>query len=316
VDGIAPDRARRFRFAVQLRGSAEWPALRKEARRLERLGYDTLTVPDHVVPELLPPWTALTALALATKSARVGTLVLANDLRHPVMTARDAAAVDALSGGRLELGIGAGWLTRDYRAVGVPFDPPGTRVERLTEAVGVMKRLWQEEEVSHRGKHYAFEGAVAWPKPARRPHPTLLIAGGGRRILSLAAREADVVAVVPGSLPDRMRTDDMSAEAADQKVAWVRAAAGDRFERIELNTLIFELAVTDQPERHFAQIAERMQVEPSVLRHSPFFLVGRLDELRRQLVERRERFGFSYFTVRGPHVAAFAPLARELAAAT
>ncbi len=305
---------RPFRFTVQAGtppAGTDWPSF---ARRLEALGYGGLVMADHVVGNGLAPLPAVAAAAAATKTLRVGTLVLDNDFRNPLLLAREAATVDVISGGRLEFGIGAGWHDRDNQSLGISYDPPPVRVARLEEAVPLLKRLWTEEEVTHNGRFYRHDRAHSGPKPAQQPHPPILIAGGGDRILALAVREADIVGVVPRTrrdgAPDRAA---YSWDTAVDRFAYVHRLLGDR--DVELNTLIFGMKVTDDRPAAIAEIATRMEGAPAeMIERSPFFLVGSLAQMREQLLRVRDAFGVTYFNVRGDHVEAFAPLAKELAA--
>ena len=305
---------RRFRFSVQAGvppAGMDWPSF---ARRIEAIGFGGLVVADHVTGNGLSPFPALAVAAAATTTLRVGTLVLDNDFRNPLLLAREAATVDVISNGRLELGIGAGWHDRDNESLGITYDPPRVRVERLAEAVPLLKRLWTEDEVTHAGTHYRHDRAHSGPTPVQQPHPSLLIAGGGDRILQLAVREADIVGVVPrtkrdGS-PDRAA---YSWETALDRFAYVRRLVGDR--DVQLNTLVFGMIVTDDRPAAIAELASRMEGAPAeMIDRSPFFLVGSLAEMRAQLLRTREVFGVTYFTVRGEHIEACAPRARELAA--
>jgi probable F420-dependent oxidoreductase len=290
----------------------DWPGF---ARRLEAIGYGGLVIADHVVGNGLAPFPALAAAATATTTLRVGTLELDNDFRNPLLLAREAATVDVLSNGRLELGIGAGWNDRDNHSLGISYDVPRVRVERLAEAVPLLKRLWTEDEVTHAGTYYRHDKAHSGPTPVQQPHPPILIAGGGDRILELAVKWADIVGVVPrtrrdGS-PDRAA---YSWETALDRFAYVRRLLGER--DVELNTMVFGMTVTDDRPAAIAELARRLEgAPPDMIARSPFFLVGSLAELRAQLLRVRETFGVSYFNVRGEHVEAFAPLARELAGA-
>ena len=305
---------RPFRFAVQASTpptGVDWPAF---ARRLESLGYGGLVMADHVVGNGLAPFPALASAAAATTTLRLGTLVLDNDFRNPLLLAREAATVDVISNGRLDLGIGAGWHDRDNHSLGIEYDAPRVRVERLAEAVPLLKRLWTEDEVTHAGTYYRHEKAHSGPKPVQQPHPPILIAGGGDRILALAVTEADIVGVVPKTrnegAPDRAA---YSWETAVDRFAYVRRLLGDR--DVELNTLVFGMTVTDDRPAAIAELSRRMEGAPAdMISRSPFFLVGSLAEMRAQLLRVREAFGVSYFNVRGEHVEAFAPLAKELSA--
>jgi len=305
---------KKFRFTVQAGAppsGMDWPSF---ARRLESIGYAGLVMADHVVGNGLSPLPALAAAAVATTTLRVGTLVLDNDFRNPLLLAREAATVDVISSGRFELGIGAGWHDRDNDSLGIGYDPPRVRVERLAEAIPLIKRLWIEDEVTHAGTYYRHAAAHSGPRPVQRPHPPILIAGGGDRILELAVREADIIGVVPRTrrdgAPDRAA---YSWETAADRFAYVRRLLGDR--DVELNTLVFGMTVTDDRPAAIAELAKRMEGAPAeMIDRSPFFLVGSLAEMRAQLLRVREAFRVSYFNVRGDHVEAFAPLAKELSA--
>ncbi|HTH71561.1 MAG TPA: TIGR03621 family F420-dependent LLM class oxidoreductase, partial [Candidatus Saccharimonadales bacterium] len=275
---------RRFRFTVQAGtppAGLDWPSF---ARRLESIGYGGLVMADHVVGNGLSPFPALAAAAAATTTLRVGTLVLDNDFRNPLLLAREAATVDVVSNGRFELGIGAGWHDRDNNSLGISYDTPRVRVERLAEAVPLIKRLWTQDEVTHAGTYYRHDKAHSGPKPVQQPHPPVLIAGGGDRILELAVKEADIVGVVPRTrrdgAPDRAA---YSWETALDRVAYVRRLLGDR--DLELNTLVFGMTVTDDRPAAIAELAKRMEGAPAdMIDRSPFFLVGSLAEMRAQLL--------------------------------
>src|SRR5881396_136194 len=175
------------------RSAEHW---REVAKRAEALGYDTLLMPDHITDQLAP-MPALAAAAAATTTLRVGSFVFDNDYRNPVMLAKEATTLDLLSGGRLEFGIGAGWSRRDYQQLGIPYDMPKVRVDRMEEAVTLIKRLWTEEKVTHEGPYYRVRDASVLPRPTQRPHPPIMIGGGGPRMLRIAAREAQIVAIAP-----------------------------------------------------------------------------------------------------------------------
>lgn len=303
---------RPFRFAISATGPTSperWSAL---ARRAEELGYSALVMPDHLWKQFAPV-PALAAAALATSRLRVGTLVFANDYRHPVMLAREAATLDVLSGGRLELGLGAGWKIDDYAQLGTAYDAPRVRIERLAEAVRLIKRLFTEDAVDFEGKHYRVRGARLGIRPTQRPHPPLLIAGGGRRILGLAAREADIVGVFL-RLSERgiPPLGDLSAAAMERKVERVRSAAGARFEQLELNTLVVDVEVARRA-LALASIAARLKGALASIVDSPYFLYGSVEEIRETLLARRERFGISYYTVPVRAMEPLAPVVRELA---
>jgi probable F420-dependent oxidoreductase len=238
-----------FRFgAIGEAGSrAGWTDL---ARKIEALGYTTLLAGDHPAGGGLAPLPALVAAAAATTTVRLGTHVLANDFRNPVLLAQEAATLDLLSDGRFELGIGTGWWRADYDSIGVGLDSPGTRVGRLTEAVPLIKRLFQEDSVTFEGTYYQVQAAQVSPKPAQQPHPPIMIGGGGKRILSFAAREANIVSLDPIATPEGTKDlATITAAALEQQISWVRAAAGERFGDLELQILVYAVAVTEDRRR-------------------------------------------------------------------
>jgi probable F420-dependent oxidoreductase len=242
---------RRFRFGTgsyRARSRDDYLTL---ARKVEDLGYAILLTPDHFEDQLAP-LAALMAAAEATRTLRIGSYVFANDFRHPAVLAKEAATLDVLSEGRFELGIGTGYLGPDYATTGIPLDPPGVRVSRLAEAVQIIKGLFADEPVTVTGTHYCVAGLDGYPKPHQRPHPPLLIAGGGKSLLSLAAREADIVGLLMGSRDGGLDFSSGSTAATAQRVEWVRQAAGDRFADLEFNTLVFGVVLTD----HRQQAAE------------------------------------------------------------
>lgn len=306
--------ARPFRFGVTVPTVSAGSAWAEKARRVEQLGYSVLAVPDHFRDQLAPV-PALTAAALATTRLRVASLVFSNDFRHPVVLAKEAATIDLLSGGRFELGVGAGWLREDYDQAGIRFDPPGTRIERLAEAVAIVKRLLAGERVTFTGRHYSIAGLEGRPHPIQRPHPPILIGGGGQRTLSLAGREASIVGFVPRALRDGSSLDrsDFGDAALRQKIDWVRAAAGARVGSLELNALIQAVAVSDQRTAAADQLAARFRVGRELVLETPYVLIGTIDEICETLRQRRERYGISYLTVFDRDLEAFAPVVKRLA---
>src|SRR5215469_3173045 len=236
-----------FRFGVNVgpdRSRAEWIA---KARELERLGYDTLTVPDHLA-DLLAPMPALISAAEATKHLRVGTNVLNNDFRHPVLVAREAATVDLLTGGRLQLGLGAGHVQSEYNQAGLSFDAGRIRVERLSEAVPLIKRLLSGEQVTLAGRYYSVTGHTIYPLPVQRPHPPILVGGNGLGLLRLAAREADIVGLSGITFRGGGAAPDISGwrvSALDKRIQVIREVSEDRFEGLELSALVQRVVVTN-----------------------------------------------------------------------
>lgn len=303
---------RPFRFGVTAPTVLSGPAWVERVRRIEGLGYSIVHVPDHFRDQLAPV-PALTAAAMATTRLRVGSLVFSNDFRHPVVLAKEAATLDVLSGGRFELGLGSGWLREEYDQAGIPFDAPGTRIDRLVEALAILKGLLAGERVTLTGRYYAIAELPGRPYPVQRPHPPILIGGGGRRTLSLAAREASIVGLVPRARRDGGGLDraDFGEAALRQKVEWVRAAAGDRLETLELHALIQAVVVSDR-RTATKQLASRFSVPPDLLLESPYVLVGSVDEICETLRQRRERYGISYLTVFDRDLEAFAPVVAQL----
>jgi probable F420-dependent oxidoreductase len=299
---------RPFRFGVSggRRTRQEWLDL---ARKAEDLGYSTLLLPDHFGPQLAP-LPALLMAAAVTSRLRVGTIVLDNDFRHPVVLAKDAATIDLLTDGRFELGIGAGWMPADYQHAGLPFDPPGVRVARLAESVRVLKACFAAEgPLSFTGRFYRLDGLE--PFPRRRPR--LLIAGTRRRMLQLAAREADIVGLEDHQFAARAAGDPSPpiASCAEQ-VAIVREAAGARFPEIELNVFAARTEVTDQRAAAVERLSRQLGLGPAQIEASASFLLGSVDALVDQLQERRERLGVSYIMVFDRVMDAFAPVVARL----
>jgi len=304
---------RTFRFAVTAShaGSGEaWVAL---ARRAEELGYGALLVPDHLSQQL-SPIAAMATAAAATSSLRIGGFVFANDFRHPLMLAREAATLDLLSNGRLELGLGAGWRTSDYRQLGMPYDAPGRRIDRLVESSLLVKRLLAGETVTHDGPHYHLGAARVWPRPIQRPHPPIIMGGGGPRMLRLAAREADIVGFIPQfSQRGRPILTDAGEAALDRKVAIVREAAGERFERLELNLFIVDAGMVGSGQPAPRTLVAAAKAATVGLAGSPYFLYGTLPALRERLERRRGLTTISYYAIRQGSMEAMAPLVAALA---
>jgi probable F420-dependent oxidoreductase len=303
-----------FRFGVQAGGSvrsaAEWVGL---ARQVEDLGYSTLSIPDHFDDQLAPS-VALMAAAAATTTLRVGALVWCNDYRHPVVLAKETATLDLLSEGRLELGLGAGWMRSDYEQAGMAYDPPGARIERMIEAIEILEGLFGDGPVTFDGTHYRIDGLEGTPKPVQRPHPPFLIGGGGPRMLRTAGRHADIVGINPNLHRGAITPDigaDVTAERYLEKVSWARQGAGDR--PIELNVRTFVVIFTDDRESTAEAMAGSMGLSPEQALDSPLALVGTPAQMAEALIERRERFGFSYVTVGAREVAQFAPVVAQLA---
>ncbi len=285
------------------------------ARRAEDIGVSVLTVADHL-DDQLSPIAALMAAADATTDLRVGSLVFANDYRHPALLAKEAATIDRLSGGRLEFGIGAGWMTTDYEAAGIPLDRPGGRIARLEEAIGIITALWSGEPVHHEGPSYRIDGLVGAPLPAQRPRPPIVIGGGGRRVLEVAARHADVVHLNPtlaAGVIDHRAGPSSTADATEQKLAWIREAAGERYDELELGVRIHLSLVTDDRDELFEALAGGFGLTPDEARGTPHALCGTIDQIAEDLRERRERFGISNIGMSASSMEELAPLIERLA---
>ncbi len=304
-----------FRFGVQASSAANRSAWVEMARRVEAHGYSCLTLPDHFSDQLAPV-PAMMAAADATTSLRVGALVLDNDYKHPVVLAKEMATIDLLSDGRLELGIGAGWMRTDYEAAGLPYDPPGVRVDRFVEAIAVLKGLFSDGAFSLDGSYYDITSLDGRPKPVQRPWPPLLIGGGGKRVLAIAAREADIVGIngtLRSGAVDAEALATMSAAAVDQKVGWVREAAGERLDQIELSVRSFFVSITNERNSTVAGVAAMVGFTDDDVLATPFALIGTPGQLADDLRERRERWGFSYVLVGAEDIDTFAPVVAELA---
>jgi probable F420-dependent oxidoreductase len=307
-------RQRPFRFGAGLFTAPDRQTWVEQARRIEAYGYDTLLIADHLIGNLAPSL-GLLAAANVTTTLRVGCTVFDNDFRHPAILANEVATLDVLTEGRSEFGIGAGWFKPEYDATGIPFDPPGTRVERMIEAVSIIKRLWSGAEVHHNGTHYTIAGLISPLRPVQQPHPPIFIGGGGKRLLSFAAREADTVGILAKARPEgggEFGIDETEASIA-RKVAWVREAAGERIEHIELAMFFWAITIADDRRAAAEEIARstgRVTAEQALA--SPYYPIGSVDSIVEHLIELRERYGISYFSVLPNGVDAFAPVVARL----
>jgi probable F420-dependent oxidoreductase len=297
---------RPFRFGVvaaQVRSAEQWVA---KARRIEELGYSTLVMPDTLGPTL-PPLTALAAAATVTSRLRLGTYVLANDFRHPVQVARETAALDLLSDGRFELGLGVGRPSAedDYRALGMAFEPGSVRVDRLEEALGIIDALFRDGHASVEGRHYRVQDAALFPPPVQRPRPPLLIAASGPRLLALAGRRADAVAL--GVPPTATEVGD--------RVEVILRAAGQRADQVELNlNLAIVVPSLQAAEAMPPQMAAYLGTSPADLVRggSISMLVGDPQDMADRLLDRRDKLGISYYAVSEFFMEALAPVVERL----
>lgn len=301
---------RPFRFGLQVRAPSP-EELRSAAVDAEAAGYDVLSTADHVSQG----WAPLLPLLAATDSTtrlRVCPLVLNNDFHHPVHLARDLASLDHLSGGRLELGIGAGHAFTEYAAIGQRFDPPSVRKARLAESVEILRRLLDGETVSFTGEHYHLDNVNVMR--ARQAHLPFLVAVNGRRALTHAAQHADIIGLfgLGRTLPDGQRHEvRWQTERLDATIAHIREQAGERAAHLELNALVQAVTVTDDRRAAAQELSERidsLSIEDAL--QTPFLALGTHAEIAEHLSMCRERWGISYFTVRD--LAGFAPVIERL----
>jgi probable F420-dependent oxidoreductase len=313
---------RPFRFLVSAGEIVDGPTLIEQARRAEGLGYSGVIASDHLLAQLAP--LPLLAMVAATTSLRVGTFVLNNDLRHPAVLAAELGTLDVLSKGRLEIGLGAGWNRAEYEQAGINWDTVGTRIDRLEESVAVLKGLFGEGPFTFSGRHYRISALDGRPKPVQRPRPPLMIGGGGRRVLSLAAREADIVNFGPRQPRDgKVDVASYLLPTLEEQIEWVREAAGSRFDALELCTytsyMVGAPVITDHAHRvaedHAAAVTERTgyPLTPQELLDSPHAYLGSVDFLADKLRALRERFGISCFHLDDVDTFAMAPLVQRLA---
>lgn len=309
-------RDRPFRFGIQAKPNGSRRDLVELARKVEGLGYSALTMPDHFDDQLAPV-PALQCAADATTTLRLGALVYDNDYKHPVVMAKELATMDVLSEGRVEIGLGAGWMESDYAASGIPYDPPGVRVSRFIEGLAVIKGALGPEPFSFQGEHYTITDYNGLPKPVQQL-PPVLIGGGAPRVLKFAARNADIVGVngdLRSGKVDGSVIDSMSAAAVDEKIGWITAAATEagRLGAIELNVRVFMTAIGDDVNGATEFIAQMTSQTPELVAQTPFALIGPPPKLIDDLRARRERWGFSYVIVGQDDVEAFAPVVEALA---
>ena len=294
-----------YRFLADAFEASSIRELGERARAAEAMGVTTFVLPDHLVPQLAPiPY--LATVAALTERLRISAFVHNNDIRHPAVLAQELATLDVLSGGRLDVAIGAGWNEPEYRAIGLPFDPITVRQARLAEAITVLKGCFGEDAFSFAGEHYTITDYDAYPKPVQRPHPPFLIGGGGRRTLELAAREANIVGLAPRILSGQ-RPDPLSITwaATEEKIGWVREAAGARFDSLEFNVYPSQwpIVVTDDLRGEARKVIDRMKERTGVelteqdIIDSPHIFIGSIDRFVEKFTELRERLGVNSFLV-------------------
>jgi len=302
-----------FRFVVHASAARSGAAWLDLARRAETLGYDALYMPDHLGRQY-SPISALSAAAAVTTRLRVAPYVAANDFRHPLLLARELATLDVVSDGRVEIGIGAGWRTADYRQLGTTYDPPKVRIDRLVESIGILKRLFAGETVTHDGSHYRLGSARLAPRPVQQPHPPFVIGGGGPRMLRLAAREADVVGLIPQfDTRGRPIVGQATEGATRAKAEIVRAEAGSRWDSLRLDVIVFDAGIVGGPAAGpLASLAAAAKATAVALIGTPYVMYGTLARLRSLLEWRRDRAGISQYALPAHAMDAMAPLVEAL----
>ena len=310
---------RPFRFGHQLRaefsGADDVSSIIEEAQAAEAAGFDIVTIPDHIGPTMASPMMVLAALAQVTSTVRLGTFVLNNEMRNPVQLAWESVALDQLSNGRFELGIGAGHTPYEFAATGLAFDPAGTRKERLAEAVDVMRALFDGETVTHAGQHYSFtEASIGAPAQERLP---IMVAGNGDALLTHAAAIADIIGLngLGRTQKDGHRHSvKFGSEWLEYQVETVRNAAGGRTGGgPELNALVQRVDVTDDRERAAAEVVDAVDgVTVEQVLTTPYLALGTHDEIADHFRAMRDKWGISYFVSRD--VEGIAPVIERLRA--
>jgi probable F420-dependent oxidoreductase len=292
---------RPFHFLADVSEIVTGPELASRARRAEQMGYHALVIPDHLLGQLSPT-VAMATVAAATSTLRVSAFVMNNDLRHPAVLAQDLASIDVLSGGRVDLAIGAGWNKPEYDAIGISFDPVPVRQARLAESIAVLKGMFSGVPFSFAGEHYTITDYTAEPFPVQRPHPPFFIGGGGRRTLTLAGREADIVGLAPRIRANAtLDTASLTLAATREKIEWVRDAAGERFEALEFNIYPsgWPVVVTDDLRGEARQVIDKLRARTGVeltedeIIDSPHLFIGSVDRLVEKFLQLREELGIS-----------------------
>jgi probable F420-dependent oxidoreductase len=319
---------RTLRFGLQAfdaTSAREWIDL---AHRVEDLGFSTLFTCDHYFgpgaisdatghrPVGLASIAALATAAAHTSQLRVGCRVFCCDFHHPIVLAKELATLDMLSEGRLEIGLGAGWIAAEYEGLGIAMDAPGVRISRLAEYVGALRAHFGGDEIDLSGEHVRVSGFVGTPLPVQRPHPPIMIGGGSPRILRLAGREADIVSFNYDNSSGRLGRDSFPSstrDATERKLGWVREGAGDRFAEIELELALYLLEMTTEPAAATATLMDRTGLGETDLLTNPHVAIGSVDAVCEKILALREDLGISYVTVAHRHLEAFAPVVARLA---
>ncbi|HVT75494.1 MAG TPA: TIGR03621 family F420-dependent LLM class oxidoreductase [Acidimicrobiales bacterium] len=306
---------RPFRFSVQHHAASDGNAWRDLARKTEDLGYTTLYLPDHFGDQWSPT-IAMTIAAEVTQNLRVGALVYDVDYRHPITQAKEVATLDVAFPGRVIFGFGAGWMKTDYDESGIAYDSPGTRINRMQEALTIMKALWADGTCTFRGEHYTITNAQGFPRPSTPGGPPVLIGGGGKKVLTIAAQMADTIGVNPNLRSGAVDAETAKSAMGDvyrERMQWIRDAAGDRFDSLDLQVLTFMTQIVDNRDEVLANIAPLFGVTPEEAADIPLAMVGTVDQIVESLQKRREEFGFNDIVVQGDAMDAFAPVVAKLA---
>jgi probable F420-dependent oxidoreductase len=326
--GDQVSREKPFRFglqAYQATSAVQWRTLAREA---EQAGYSVFHLADHyfgpgpLETETRHPVQDLAAIpamavaAEATDTIRIGCRVLCIDYHLPAVLAKELATLDLLSGGRLEIGLGAGWIEAEYRAMGVRWDRPGIRLRRLEEVIDLIEAHFGGEQIAVHGTHVQVTGYRGVPAPVQAPRPPFMIGGGSERILRLAGRRADIVSLNFDNRSGRIGTDGIgssTADATDRKTGWIREGAGARFERLELEIAAYFTMVGVDPPKAYEHLSGALGLPPETLHDHPHVLAGSVDAICDQLEARRDRYGISYVTVGARALHDFAPVVARLA---
>jgi probable F420-dependent oxidoreductase len=316
-----------FRFGAQATNAAGAREWRDTVRRVEDLGYTTLFLADHYLGpgpaqraartprQDLAPIAAMAAAGAYSETLRIGCRVFCIDYHVPAVLAKEAATLDLLSDGRLELGIGAGWSDVEYDAMGLEFDRPGRRIAKLAEVVSLIKAHWQGDELDCSGEFVRVHGYSGRPRPVRtpqRPHPPIMIGGGGQRVLTLAGREADIVSMSTVPFVARDAEGLAPQAVAQRRLGFVRAAAGERYGRLDIESSPYFTEITDDPESALARLAKSTGIPAALLRDHPNVLIGSPESVAELLCSQREALGINYVTVQQSQIESFAPVVAAL----
>jgi probable F420-dependent oxidoreductase len=311
---------RPFRFGAQLYAADNRQKWIAQVRKAESIGFSVVTLPDHF-GERLAIWPSIVAAADATTRLRFGSMAIDNDFWNPVVLAREIATADVMTEGRIEVGIGAGWRSVDYEWTGIPRDRAGIRIARLGESVEILKKAFAGRRFDFHGKYFQVEGVEGWPHPVQQPHPPLMIGGSGPKILGLAAREADIIGVHinldAGNFDVTSGTPNTQQGATDRQIeerlGWIKEAAGDRFDSLELHVFVLEVVITKDRSAVAQRIADSYAISPEDVKSSPYFAFGTIEDIVQQLQESRQRWGLSYITIREDHMDLVAAVVERLA---